>query len=202
MGHHVRVPRFSRLAANARRLAASRWTGVLLTFATFQWIWESLVVSLCAATLLALVLVALARTRWARTKAEADANYEQGAEALLGMLFWTYVWLFHGIEHRPAQTAWALISAAIFLLHAFVAFLDWRVNVANDRQDFADMDGPRANDTPITGGVVGSGVSGLRGLRAAPRTEVSPIDTWLRAPQPNPIRSGNGDNPTEPSVAP
>jgi hypothetical protein len=187
-GHYVRVRWFSRLAVNARRLAASRWTGALLLFATFQWIWESFVVSLCAAALLPLLFVALARTRWARNKAETDASYEQGAEALLGVLFWTWVWVFHGIEHRPAQSAWAFISAAIFLLYAFVAFLDWRVNVADDRQRCADLDRPRASDTSIAGGLVAR--------------RASPIDTWLSAPQPSPIPSGNDDTPTEPGVAP
>jgi hypothetical protein len=142
------VDSLSVLALNARRLAASRWTGALLVFSTFQWLWTNFVVSFSATTVFILLTVAIPHTRWGRRDAQPDAKDEQGLERLLGMLFWVFVWAFHGIEHRPEQAVWALVSAAIVLLYSLQAFLDWRARVSDDRRRLADSDSPPVLDTP------------------------------------------------------
>jgi hypothetical protein len=142
-GHHAFVPSTTRLAFTLRRLAASLWTAALLVFSTFQWVWTNYFVSLAGVAALILLSVVIPRTRWGQRGAESGGDRGQGLEWLLGMLFWASVWAFHGIEHRPEQAAWALVSAAIFLLYAVVAFLDWRARVSDDRRRGEDLGIPR-----------------------------------------------------------
>jgi hypothetical protein len=131
------VRSLSQLESNARRLAESRWLGALLAFSVFQWVWTNLVVSFSAVAVFLLLTAVIPRISWMMRK-DWEPHRDDHTLQLLGMLFWAGVWAFHGIEHRPQQAAWASISAAIFLLYAFVAFLDRRASVAEERQQRAD----------------------------------------------------------------
>jgi hypothetical protein len=128
---------FSRLGSTARRVAESKWVGLVITFSALQWWWGSLVVSVAGTVAVGFGGAGIQRTKWARTRTSTRTT-AHGIGGLAALLLFSCLWIFFAFREHTDQVIWAVVLSMVFAVLAAVEFLEWRSRVATDASPDGD----------------------------------------------------------------